>query len=527
MKIVLILGLVFLAVLSYVTISAERLPVSKYLIVSTAGDLYLLDTFFNPPKLTQISPSTVEIRPFCSSCGSGYNEIHFDKFVIIPTTNYVLIVDTPTASGIRPITCDLHGCSPYILEARTNNESALEVIVDCSSSETDIDVRRITVSEVTCKVNNLSKITLTSANITSRLLLLSEGKYLYFYVSNGEVFYYTWPGQSEAEQLTLRSNCQFARQIVPFEGNKFFVECGSESMINYTAIYSQSSGQVESANLLEPHIKGNLMLSDNKTFLLSWSTRDNVIISNIANVQNPVFLRPIQSNMSVGSNLTSLCFLTVGGYPHVALAMSGIGLFNYNISEGRTLKGVAQSYQACTEPQCIGVQSPVENYIFAGNKDKGATLYNLLQSTSHGPFAKDLKVSRLIPLPLLQQPANHPTPASNMGYIAGIIAVVLVVSAVVCVLVMVVYIIYRRKKSNIPTSTQETERHTTSRSPSLPLSNVSSDHHPEDVEVEDTGNEVRIVQEQATGAGKTKLVCGNKAVDSSGRESPVGSDVSG
>ena len=406
----------------------------------------MLDTSENTmEKLSQISSQTVEIWPFCSSCGQGHNDIQFENNFIIPTTNHVLVVKWSETGDITHMTCNLTMCSPYILQVE-RSKSSLEVLVDCSSSETNVDVRKITVDDVACSMQPLSNNNLTSGNISSRLLLLNEGRYLYFVVSNGEVLFYTWPGQHQAERLTtLGSNCPYVSQITPFEKDSFIVECGNASMVEFTAIYSQSSDQLVSSNLLQPHVRGNLLFSADRKFLLSWSNRmDNITIADISNKQNPSFLRQIP--VPFHSNITSLCFLLVGGHPHIAMAVSSAGLFSCNISDdtSMTVKLIAQSNHACTSPGCIGLQSPMENYVFAADKSNGAAFYNLFEPTQRKLVAEQVKVERMALLIFPEQgPTNNPTGDTVHTVVPAVVVPVLVLLVVVGVITGVV--LYKRK----------------------------------------------------------------------------------
>jgi hypothetical protein len=511
------------------TASTGGFPENKYVIVSAEGGLYLLDTSDNTmQKISQVSSQTVEIRPFCFSCGQGYNGIQFENNFIIPTTNHVLVVKWSETGDIKNITCNLTMCSPYILQVE-RSKSSLEVLVDCSSSETNVDVRKITVGDGVCGVQPLSNNNLTSGNISSRLLLLNEGQYLYFVVSNGEVFFYTWPGQRQAERLTtLGSNCPYVSQITPFEKDSFIVECGNASKVEFTAIYSQSSDQLISSNLLQPHVRGNLVFSADRKFLLSWSNRmDNITISDISNKQNPSFLRQIP--VPFHSNITSLCFLLVGGHPHIAMAVSSAGLFYYNISDdtSMTVRPIAHSNHACTSPGCIGLQSPMENYVVAGDKGNGATFYNLLESTQRKLVPEQVKVARMAPLVSPEQgPTNDPACDTVCTVVPAVVVPVLVLLVIAVVGVIVGVVIHKKRKTatggGLTTPREETNR-----------SEIEMEElpHPipQNVPTTDGGLERQDSHDcpqsvEATGRDEGVLALDDKDIQKGGRVCPKGSE---
>ena len=425
-------------------------PVNFYLIVNSDGELFLLDTSVDPPKTTPIpAPLHHRVRQFCSSCPSGYNALHIGNHVIIPSDDYIHIVDVSNPSNIKPAkSCNIPNCSPFVVDAGSFDSSPLTVYVQCrgnAENTSSVDIRTI---KHNCKTEN---VTIYHNPSSSLFMFAPNHQVVYFFISNGVLHSNTLPGNNE-QVIQVPAVCVNVNKITPFGTSGFILECSNGTHINLTSFYNLSSAEFEPGDLLQDHHRGTLVTSPNNTLLASWSSVDgNFVISDISDRRNPQYLSPV--NVSTGK-ITSLCFVQVQGYPHIVYAVDKAGLYSYNITKGTDVKGVSESNHACTAPGCLGLQSPTDDYVLAANAESGATFYNLNRSTKHGPVSKDVKVSRMLTLVRRNPPDPNPTstPSSGGSNTAAIVVpiliafVLVVMSIVIGVIIIGVYWWYTKNR---------------------------------------------------------------------------------
>ena len=357
--------------------------------------------------------------------------------MIIPSDNYIYIVDVSDPSYIKPAkSCNISNCSPFVVDAGNFDSSLLTVYVQCkgnAENTSSVDIRSI---KSDCETEN---VTINHKPSSSLFLFSSSHQVVYFFISNGVLHSNTLPDNNE-QMIQVPEGCVNVSKITKFGTSGFILECSNGTHITLTSFYNLSLAEFEPGNLLQDHHIGTLVISMNNTLLASWSNIDrNIVISDISDKRSPQNLSPVNST----GNITSLCFVQVQGYPYIVYAVDKTGLYSYNITKGTTVSGIPESNHACTAPGCLGLQSPTDDYVLAANDETGATFYNLNRSTKHGPVSKDVKVSRMLTLVRRDPPGPNPTttPSSDGSNIAAIVVPVLIVFVLVVISIIIGVII--------------------------------------------------------------------------------------